>query len=164
MKKAAIILNYISLGVAVVSALFSFVTVIVGLTGAIPVLDVFNLVSAIYSIATIVFAILINKAIKKARRKDELIVWAVLCIIFVNLIAGILMFTMSDIEFYGNYTSSSNTTQDKSHVTASKVVEAKVLDEDDVHGRLMELKKLFEDGIITEKEYQEKRQKYIEKL
>ena len=163
MKKAAIILNYISLGVAVVSALFSFAAVMVGLTGVIPELDVPNLVSAIYSIATIVFAILINYAIKKARRKDELIVWAVLCIIFVNLIAGILMLTMPEIELYDPRQPINNEYK-SNHVTASKVVEAKVLDEDDVHGRLMELKKLFEDGIITEEEYQEKRQKYIEKL
>lgn len=65
-------------------------------------LGVFFLVLIVVDILLVIY---IDRKLKTATKKDQLIVPAVICIIFVNLIVGILMLLIQDDELNSNATS-----------------------------------------------------------
>lgn len=116
--------------------------------------------------------ILGNKALDKfesALRKSETTAWAVITLIFVSLIAGILMLAIDEKEFalgrtsntHHSYTSTTHTTSSSTVQSAPKA-EAKPAIDPTLE--LKRLKDLHEAGILTDEEYHEKRQKYIDQL
>lgn len=156
MKKAIVILSYISFGIAIVTAITNLVLFIDSLVRTNTIL-VSSIVNIIFNIATIALVFPFVSKIQNAKTRDDLIVWGIVGVIFVNLIAGILTFCLKDSDI--NPTKVEAKVEVNNHVPTSEKI-----NDDDPYNHLMRLKDLFENGYITEEEYKEKRQKYVDKI
>ena len=90
-----------------------------------------------------------NKKFEKATTKNQIVVWAVLIIIFSNLLSGILMLIYDP----------------ENDVKKEVFVSSEVASQgDDAALKLKQLKDLFDAGLISEEEYSKKRKIYLERL
>lgn len=136
------------------------------------VAKVFIILSMIFGcilILPIVIGALTLSNMEKAKCKDDMMVWGILCLFFCSIIAGILILCMSEDEFKNpivgtsnNYDITSSTIVNPSSNNTSTTKTAN--DNEEVYEKLKELKKLYDSGAIDENIYLAKRQKYIDKL
>ena len=84
--------------------------------------------------------------------------WKVVTLLFVNIVAGILMFCLKDEHFDGYYSYSSSSEGDyspsnESYYTPSSQPSAASGNLDELSTRLAKLKELYDSGAITQEEY-----------
>ena len=112
----------------------------------IKVFIILGMIFAFYLIFPIVVGIFALKALNEARNAKDLTTMGVLTLIFCNAIAGILMLLIKDEDLLSNECES---------------IEDRKVSDDSVYQSLIQLKKLFDDHIITEEEFEQKKQYYL---
>ena len=112
----------------------------------------------------IVGAITLNR-LSNATKREDIKGVAICTLIFCSMIAGILMLCMTDEDFIkkNGLTKYEQKLVD-SVVYAMDEVEENVLYQDETALKLRKLKLLFEEGLIDEQEYLERRKKYLDEL
>ena len=95
----------------------------------------------------LVIGIIAYKKLDEATKKEEISGWAIAVLLLVNLIAGICMLAMTDAELSEN--------------VQQKKTGAEQTPENDAFEGLLRLKKLLEDGIITQEIYEAKKKEYL---
>lgn len=118
--------------------------------------------SAIGGLLTVVFSFGALKHFNAAQCASDISTkWKVLTLLFVNIVAGILMFCLKDEHFDGYYSYSSNSEGDyspsnESYYTPSSQPSAAPAASgnlDELSTRLAKLKELYDSGAITQEEY-----------
>ena len=107
-----------------------------------------------YLIFPVVLGIFANRCLTNAKTKDDLRTWGILSIIFVSVLGGIFMLCVRDEELQGDEASS----------VAPREIPSKKLSLEYAGEKLVQLRKLYDDGIIDLDTYNEKRKKYVEEL
>lgn len=155
MKKVATIFIYISIALfsflAVFSLIFSVIGIIYQVTN--PYYDfILTFGFIIYMVLLLVFCAigitvgaLTLKKLKIAKTKIEMFTLSVLCLIFCNVVSGILLLCMEDKDF----------SDEAEEVSGEK-------DLSKLEEKLLKLEKMKNDGLITKEEYAELRKKAIE--
>ena len=115
---------------------------------------IIGMVLQFYFVLPIIFGAITISKINNARYKSELTGWGVVSIIFVSVLGGIFTLCIPGYEFshkpqYTSTSSSSSSTSSSNSTTFKK---------------LADLKSLYDDGIIDEATYNEKRQKYLREI
>ncbi len=113
---------------------------------------ILGMIFQFYLIFPIILGVLALSKLKEAKTANDLKGYGIVCLILVNTIAGILMLCAKDEDVY-EYQQSLQS----SH-------EGNFKESNDVYENLEALKDLYDRGIIDEKTYFEKRQKYIDQL
>ena len=102
--------------------------------------------------AVLIFPLIIGisayNKLETATKKDDITGWAIAVLLLVRLIGGICMLSLTDADFVGE---------------KNKTAERKSPEEDAYEG-LLRLKKLLDDGIISEEVFKEKREHYLANL
>ena len=113
---------------------------------------IIGMVCGCFAICPIIIGFMALDKLDKAKNKEELTVMAILTLIFVSPVAGLIMILADEKELFIE--------------EDIELVEVDSFDSiyEDNANKLRELKSLYEDGFITEEEYQEKRKKYINSL
>ena len=156
MKKVSIIFIYIS--IVLLSLLITFFFIF-ALTGIIyyatdPYYNdalnfgmflVYMILAIIFCVVGITVGVLTLKRLKVAKTKNEMLSLSILCLIFCNIISGILLLCMEDKDF------------DENFVEAPQGNSINKLEE-----KLLKLEKMKNDGLITQEEYVELRKKAID--
>lgn len=121
----------------------------------------------------IVFGILALIKLDEVKKKDDLLVWAILSLFLVNIVAGIIMLCMSDEDLKEN-----NKEKKEEQVSPNNVVEAEAyVVNDDINtkkenykefqtsiDKLEKLYELKEKKIISEEEYENLKKDLLKKL
>ena len=119
---------------------------------------------AIFIFPIIVGAITLNR-INNATKKEDIKGVAICTLLFCSLIAGILMLCLTQEDFERKTGLSK---EEQRLVESFKDAMNEIYEEDNVDEniplKIREIKKLYDDGLITEKEYNQKRKKYIDLL
>lgn len=126
-----------------------------------------DLVSAIFKLAPISLAIVINKKLDRVFSKNELLTWSILCLLFVNVISGVLMLIIPEDQVNPNFYKPSKFKFKKEKEEKIKYVakEEKVIDNSkEIEQQLANLKALYEKGSISLEEYEEVKNSLISKL
>lgn len=113
---------------------------------------IISLVCEFWLIIPLIVGLIALNRIDKVKYKDDLTEIAILTIIFCSLLGGILMLCIPDSEFKGDA---------KAYNDGQKSGDGKM---SDAAENLAQLKKLLDDGIITQDVYEEKSQKYLEDI
>lgn len=116
---------------------------------------VFIIISMIlffYLIFPIVLGIISIRKLDSVKTVDELLPWGVTTLICVSPIAGILMLCIKQDDI------------DKARFYHNNITSTGYLSSNDKVSNLIELKQLFDDGIIDEQTYNEKRTKLVKEL
>lgn len=169
MKKASIVFCYIGLFLNVVLLIANIIFLVNSIAKE-NLIYINDLITIIFSLISIPLCFIVVMKVKGATSKDKLIVWGVLALIFVNVISGILILCIKEEELkpVENKIIGTNGISNVYNATSSKVIENPTAkqnaDAGDAYTRLMSLKHLFEEGLITEEEYKEKRQQFIDKF
>ena len=155
MKKVATIFIYISIALLSFLAVFSLIFSVVGIIyqATNPYYDfILTLSFIIYMVLLLVFCAigitvgaLTLKKLKIAKTKSEMFTLSVLCLIFCNIVSGILLVCMDDKDFSEE---------------AEEISEDKNLNK--LEEKLLKLEKMKNDGLINQEEYAELRKKAIE--
>ena len=111
------------------------------------VLLIIGMVCNFYLIYPIILGIYAYKMIDNAKKKDDLILWGILSIVFVSILGGVFMLLIPDEEMNYDYVDMSS----KNDASYGKKEENKE-DKDKVQ-KLKELKDLLDSGAITQEEY-----------
>lgn len=155
MKKVPTIFIYISIALfsflAVFSLIFSVIGIIYQITN--PYYDfILTFGFIIYMVLLLVFCAigitvgaLTLKKLKIAKTKSEMFTLSILCLIFCNVVSGILLLCMEDKDFSGE---------------TSEVKEEKNLNK--LEEKLLKLEKMKNNGLISQEEYVELRKKVID--
>lgn len=176
MKKAIIILNKITMVLGIIGVVagvvYGLITAISGFSlinespesaGIIIGSGIGSVIGSLFGIIPVILAKKSTEKVETALRKSDITVWAIITLILVNTISGILMLVIDESEFpLGHKANSSVDHTTTTTVNTSPKVEPKT--EVDPMAELKRLKELLDAGIITEEEYNEKRQKYIDRL
>lgn len=115
-------------------------------------------------IPIIVGAIALNK-LDSVQKKDELLGIGIITLLLCSIIAGIIILCLSD-----NDLKDSNSFRNQNGLTkyeqslVDSMVDAMDDDSNEIPNKLRELKSLYDEGIIDEKTYKEKKEKYLELL
>lgn len=113
---------------------------------------VLGMVFGFYLIFPIVLGACAFKRVNKAQKAEELKGWGIICIFFVSTLGGIFMLCLKDSDLADNVTNQTG--------SVSKVKDETALAAE----KLLELRKLFDLGVIDKDVYEEKRKKYVEEL
>lgn len=159
MKKTAKTFIYISIGIRIllfilieIFVFFAFLSV--SYYDLYPIASiVFLSMGAILALAIPIAAIVVGhitlKRLENCKNKDDMLVISIVCLIFCSSIAGIILLLMDEKEFnIGNEVKKEHTKEENSGVSS---LEKKIND----------LKRLKENGLITEDEYEALRKKTI---
>ena len=112
---------------------------------------IIGMVLTCYMVFPVVIGALAIKHLNKAKTTDELKVWGILSVFFVSTLGGVFMLCVRQSELDNSYHSPvKNSTGYSSDYDPSK--------------KLLQLKELFDEGVIDEETYQAKRKKYVEEL
>lgn len=118
----------------------------------------------IFIFPVIVGAITLNR-INNATKKEDIKGVAICTLLFCSLIAGILMLCLTEEDFERKIGLSK---EEQRLVESFKDAIDEIYEEENVDEniplKIREIKKLYDDGLITEKEYIQKRKKYIDLL
>ena len=113
---------------------------------------IIGMVFGFYLIFPLVLGIFAIKRLDEAKTADELKGWGIVCVFFVSTVGGIFMLCLKDSDLkpdISTYNETPSRAHDKSYQAGEK---------------LLELRKLYDLGIIDEETYNEKRKKYLEDL
>ena len=114
---------------------------------------VFIILGCVFEAALIfplVIGVIAYKKLDTVTSKEEITGWAIAVLLLVNLIAGICMLVMTDDDF------SENARQSAANATKKQ--------ENDAYESLIRLKKLLDDGIITQEVYEKKKNEYLSSI
>lgn len=137
------------------------------------VMIIISMVFGCWLVFPIVFGILALIKLDEVKKKDDLLVWAILSLFLVNIVAGIIMLCMSDEDLKEN-----NKEKKEEQVSPNNVVEAEVyVVNDDINtkkenykefqtsiDKLEKLYELKEKKIISEEEYENLKKDLLKKL
>ena len=122
------------------------------------------ILGAIFIIPIIVGAISLNR-LNKATNREEIKGVAICTLLFCSLIAGILMLCLTENDFEQK---NGLSIEEQRMVDSFKEAMDEIYEEDspveNIPLKIREIKKLYDDGLITDKEYNQKRKKYIDLL
>ena len=107
-----------------------------------------------YLIFPIVLGIFANRRLSTAKTSEELKGWGILSIFFISVLGGVFMLCVKDEELQENIVS----------IPRVETKENRKISLQYAGEKLMQLRKLYDDGIINLDEYNEKRKKYVEEL
>ncbi len=159
MKKTAKTFIYISIGIRILLFILVEIFIFFGFLSVsyydlYPIaLIVFLAMAAILALAIPIAAIVVGhitlKRLENCKNKDDMLVISIVCLIFCSIIAGIILLLMDEKEFnIGNEVKKDETKEEKAGISS---LEKKIND----------LKRLKENGLITESEYEALRKKTI---
>lgn len=115
---------------------------------------ILGIVFTFYLIVPIIIGVIALNKLENVQNKDELTGIAICTLLFCSLLGGIFMLCIPDTEFNSTIgATNGNFEQPREDNRFS-----------DVTKNLSQLKKLLDDGIITQDIYEEKRKKYIENI
>ena len=134
---------------------------------------IISMVFGCWLVFPIVFGILALIKLDEVKKKDDLLVWAILSLFLVNIVAGIIMLCMSDEDLKEN-----NKEKKEEQVSPNNVVEAEAyVVNDDINtkkenykefqtsiDKLEKLYELKEKKIISEEEYENLKKDLLKKL
>lgn len=137
------------------------------------VMIIISMVFGCWLVFPIVFGILALIKLDEVKKKDDLLVWAILSLFLVNIVAGIIMLCMSDEDLKEN-----NKEKKEEQVSPNNVVEAEAyVINDDINtkkenykefqtsiDKLEKLYELKEKKIISEEEYENLKKDLLKKL
>lgn len=137
------------------------------------VMIIISMVFGCWLVFPIVFGILALIKLDEVKKKDDLLVWAILSLFLVNIVAGIIMLCMSDEDLKEN-----NKVKKEEQVSPNNVVEAEAyVVNDDINtkkenykefqtsiDKLEKLYELKEKKIISEEEYENLKKDLLKKL
>jgi hypothetical protein len=126
-----------------------------------------DLFSAIFRLAPISLAVVINKKLDRVFSKSELLIWSILCLLFVNVISGVLMLIIPEDQVNPNFYKPSKFKFKKEKETVIKFEGKKsepVDNSKEIEQQLANLKALYEKGGISLEEYEEVKNSLISKL
>lgn len=137
------------------------------------VMIIISMVFGCWLVFPIVFGILALIKLDEVKKKDDLLVWAILSLFLVNIVAGIIMLCMSDEDLKEN-----NKEKKEEQVSPNNVVEAEAyVVNDDINtkkenykefqtsiDKLEKLYELKEKKIISEEEYENLKKDLLKKL
>lgn len=115
---------------------------------------ILGIVFTFYLIVPLIIGVIALNKLENVQNKDELTGIAICTLLFCSLLGGIFMLCIPDTEF--------NSTIGATNGNFEQPREDKRFS--DVTKNLSQLKKLLDDGIITQDIYEEKRKKYIENI
>lgn len=96
------------------------------------------------------FSIIYNQKIKCATSKDQFMPWAILMVIFGYLIVGLLALLANENEYANN---------------AIKIKSTSIPnDNNDITMQLQKLKSLYDQGLISEEDYNNKKKEILDKM
>lgn len=124
-----------------------------------------SIIFQFWLILPLIIGILALNKLDSAKNKDELLVMSILTTLFCSVIAGIFMFCIKEEElnedYYNMTKKQKQKNEDTKNITNSS--EFKLPDTKELTKELEKLKKLYEDKLITEEEYNQMRSKAISK-
>lgn len=124
-----------------------------------------SIIFQFWLIFPLIIGILALNKLDSAKNKDELLVMSILTTLFCSAIAGIFMFCIKEEElnedYYNMTKKQKQENEDTKNITNSS--EFKLPDTKELTKELEKLKKLYEDKLITEEEYNQMRSKAISK-
>lgn len=137
------------------------------------VMIIISMVFGCWLVFPIVFGILALIKLDEVKKKDDLLVWAILSLFLVNIVAGIIMLCMSDEDLKEN-----NKEKKEEQGSPNNVVEAEAyVVNDDINtnkenykefqtsiDKLEKLYELKEKKIISEEEYENLKKDLLKKL
>lgn len=115
---------------------------------------ILGIVFTFYLIVPLIIGVIALNKLENVQNKDKLTGIAICTLLFCSLLGGIFMLCIPDTEF--------NSTIGATNGNFEQPREDKRFS--DVTKNLSQLKKLLDDGIITQDIYEEKRKKYIENI
>ena len=118
------------------------------------------ILGAILIFPTIVGAITLNR-LNQAKKKEDITGVAICTLIFCSVIAGILMLCMTEDDFVKKY---QQKVVDSFIYAMDDGSEDNDVYDDEIAVKLRKLKALFEEELIDEQEYLERRNKYLDEL
>ncbi len=127
--------------------------------------EAFVMVGVIFLFIAFLFVVMIglsiiyNQKLNKAKTPNELIGWPVVMIIFGYFLVGLfgLLLTQEELDKKNNITNPDPIKVEPVVTTSSSVADKESSTED----KLIKIKALYEEGIITEEEYNQKRKEII---
>lgn len=127
--------------------------------------EAFVMVGVIFLFIAFLFVVMIglsiiyNQKLNKAKTPNELIGWSVVMIIFGYFLVGLfgLLLTQEELDKKNNITNPDPIKVEPVVTTSSSVADKESSTED----KLIKIKALYEEGIITEEEYNQKRKEII---
>ena len=124
-----------------------------------------SIIFQFWLIFPLIIGILALNKLDSAKNKDELLVMSILTTLFCSAIAGIFMFCIKEEElnedYYNMTKKQKQENEETKNITNSS--EFKLPDTKELTKELEKLKKLYEDKLITEEEYNQMRSKAISK-
>jgi len=112
------------------------------------VFTIIGMIFGFFLIYPIVLGVICLRKLEEAKSREDIFTWAIINIFLVSFLGGIFMLLIGEDEL-----------GEASVIDAPSVKKTSSAAE-----KLVELKKLYDDGVITEAEYQEKKQKYVDQL
>ena len=118
---------------------------------------ILGMVFTFYLIFPIIVGIIALDKLENAKSRDDLMGIGVCTALFCSLIGGILMLCMTDDDLNENRDKNigENIEQKKTNDNADREKKA------DTAGKLLELKKMLDDGIISQEVFEEKKETYL---
>ena len=180
MKTAIKVLNIISFVGCLIGAIFFFISGIIMIasgsgysydydTGYLIGAGVGYIIGGIIITIPGSLGLLVNKKVEEAYSKDSLIIWGVLSLLFINTISGILILCLPESEFY-NARRKPQTSAYRQSYTASSVrptaspTTSTSAGETEVMKKLSEIKKLYDQQLITKEEFEEMKREILSKM
>lgn len=118
------------------------------------VLMISGIITAIFGVVQLALSFAALKHFNAAQCASDIKTgWKVVTLLFVNLVAGILMFCLKDEHFDGYYSYSSSSEGDYSPSSQPSAAPAASGNLDELSTRLAKLKELYDSGAITQEEY-----------
>ena len=110
--------------------------------------------------ALLIFPLIIGinayQKLDSVTKRDDLTGWAIAVLLLVNLIAGICMLCLTDADLADGANQEAAKTASPASPTKDR--------SDEAYDGLIRLKKLLDDGLISEEEYRQKSAQYLAKL
>lgn len=125
-----------------------------------------SIIFQFWMIFPLIIGILALNKLDTAKTKDELLVMSVLTTLFCNVIAGIFMFCIKEEELNEEYYEQIKKQKQKNENTESISTssDSELPDTKELTKELEKAKKLYEDKLITEEEYNQMREKILNKF
>ena len=131
-----------------------------------------GMVLGCFAILPIVFGFMALDKLDTAKKKEELTTMAILTLLFCSTIGGILMLCMEDKDLAGaniidldlgvHKTTNPHVEEELVEIYDDDLVE--IIEPVNTTDKLRNLKSLYDDGIITEEEFNEKKKTYLSEL
>lgn len=125
-----------------------------------------SIIFQFWLIFPLIIGVLALDKLDSAKNKDELLVMSILTTLFCSAIAGIFMFCIKEEEINEEYYEQIKKQKQKNENTESISTssDSELPDTKELTKELEKAKKLYEDKLITEEEYNQMREKILNKF